>query len=382
MEKIDEIKPPSPYHRNIQEILQIESKYDVEHWYESLKEFTFPTYFLPLFANEAKAICNQYKYRFLKGDKIKENDILLLENVKTRINLAMKQYFGEKPIFLRLSTRSPKDSALDFSNSKTNEKYLQGISEILIKMGISNISLQERMKQSQSEKMDTDYFLSLLSDEESNAILVYLMNATKTTLKVSTSFEALQLLTSSERVVIDIHHMLVYKNCDEKESDLELCKIVLREWVDLNDLDEFRCFFFQKKLTAISQYNFYIYDKSLKENTEYIKQRIYEEFMKLVSYLNVENGVIDFAVQKNRTWLIELNPFNDYKGAGTGGALFFWKEDINIIKNGPLEIRVVEKLIPNCSHRISIFGAENLVVQSLKSILENNSKKNNQCNLF
>ena len=75
--KTEIIEPPvsvSPYHQNIKEKLQVECRYDVEAWYEILKEFTFPTSFLPLSIPEAKAIRSLYKHRFLHGEKLNEKD--------------------------------------------------------------------------------------------------------------------------------------------------------------------------------------------------------------------------------------------------------------------------------------------------------------------
>ena len=380
MEKIN-FEGISPYHKKIKEKLEVECKYDVEYWYDSIKEYTFPTIFLPLFISEAKALRNKYKQQYLHGDSIKENDILCLKKLELRLSESLEIHFKNKPIFLRLSTRSPKDSALDFSNEEKNSLYMKGILNILMTKGVTQSVLEERIKKIKKNYLDVDDYLSLLSSEESNSILVYLMNSTKETLKVTNAIQALELLTSSERVSIDIYHMLVYKDAEVKESEEELCKVVLREWVDIDDLDEFRCFFYQKKLTAISQYNFYIYDKKLIENKEIIKQKINEEFQKVAHRLNVENGVIDFAVQKDKIWIIELNPFNDYKDAGTGGALFSWSNDIEILKNGPLEMRVIEKPDEHSAHRISVFGAENILIQCLKNILAHENNKKN-CKLF
>jgi len=388
--KTEIIEPPvsvSPYHQNIKEKLQVECRYDVEAWYEILKEFTFPTSFLPLSIPEAKAIRSLYKHRFLHGEKLNEKDSQCLENLKDKIDNTLKLQFQNKPIFLRLSTRSPKDSALDFDDAQKNSKYTKGISDVLKGQGITRAKLLDRIKKIPKKTLDIDDYLSLLTPEESNAVLIYLMNATKEVLKITNASQALDLLTSSERVSVDIYQMLVYKNVDEKESEEELCQIVFREWFDIDDLEEFRCFFYGKKLTAISQYNFYVYDKNLTENKESIKEKIYNEFMKISYFLNVENGVIDFAVQKDKVWVIELNPFNDYKGAGTGGALFSWTQDIKVLMEGPLEIRVVEKTLENCSHTIEVFGAEKLLVDILRNLLDQpdklkNSDEKNSCIIF
>jgi hypothetical protein len=58
----------------------------------------------------------------------------------------------------------------------------------------------------------------------------------------------------------------------------------------------------------------------------------------------MEHGVIDFAFEtdennnkdnnnsnNSKIWVIELNPFNNYPGAGTGGSLFNWVNDLKVL---------------------------------------------------
>ena len=158
--------------------------------------------------------------------------------------------------------------------------------------------------------------------------------------------DAIDLLLQSERVFIDLYHLLIFKNSNfEKEENEENLKehlsfIIVREWKIIQEHEEYRCFFFKKKLTAISQYNHYVYYSYLntKEKKESIKNAIEKSFSKIVDRLPVENGVIDYAVQENdNTWIIVLNPFNQH----TGPSLFCWKKDKELLENGGLEIRIV-----------------------------------------
>lgn len=68
-----------------------------------------------------------------------------------------------------------------------------------------------------------------------------------------------------------------------------------------------------------------------------VKLKILKKFEQLKDKLNQDHGVIDFCIDSEQEVLmIELNPFNNYLGAGTGGALFSWENDIEILKKGPL----------------------------------------------
>ena len=80
---------------------------NIENWYSSLKEFTFETKFLEISAETAQSILNCYDDPVGKKftEKDKENLKKLEEEINEIINL-------QKGSFIRLSTRSPKDSAL------------------------------------------------------------------------------------------------------------------------------------------------------------------------------------------------------------------------------------------------------------------------------
>jgi len=50
-------------------------------------------------------------------------------------------------------------------------------------------------------------------------------------------------------------------------------------------------------------------------------------------------------MQDGRVFVVELNPFNNYDNAGTGGSLFQWRGEDRKILDGdrPFEFRILEK---------------------------------------
>lgn len=105
---------------------------------------------------------------------------------------------------------------------------------------------------------------------------------------------------------------------------------------------EFRAFVHKRQLNALSQYCYYQYFADLVSNKLQIQQKILDFFAKIKDLIPHENYVIDFAIVNNdRVLIIELNPFF----GDTGACLFSWREpkDVNIMKNGPFEFRVLEK---------------------------------------
>lgn len=170
-----EPKPISSYHQKIKDKIKFESLYDVESWYDSMKSFTFKTEFMNLKISEGKALRKLYRQRFLSGDPLSETEILCLEQLKKKIDLLINQKFLNHGIFLRLSTRSPKDSALDFSNEKKNEIYRKGILEILRNYNPVYLpSKFEKLLTKEGFETNFESYLNSLSEEESNEILVFL----------------------------------------------------------------------------------------------------------------------------------------------------------------------------------------------------------------
>lgn len=56
--------------------------WNVEDWYDTIKSFTFETYFIPLNVEQGTAILHNYEF-LKKGEKRKftENDEKIMENV-------------------------------------------------------------------------------------------------------------------------------------------------------------------------------------------------------------------------------------------------------------------------------------------------------------
>lgn len=68
----------------------------------------------------------------------------------------------------------------------------------------------------------------------------------------------------------------------------------------------------------------------------------YERFRReVLPKLKFNSFIIDFAIAGNEVQVVELNPFS----RTTGACLFDWIKDKDVIENGPLELRVVEKAL-------------------------------------
>ena len=128
---------------------------------------------------------------------------------------------GWKGLFIRLSTRSPKDAAL------------------------SRLSIVEQLR----KEYDALKLLEEGTTASATSTLLHALYRVSTyILKSNNPGEAIQLLVESKRIQDDLD---VYS----KSASPGTFNFVLREFAAFEPENEFRAFIFKQKLTAITQYN-------------------------------------------------------------------------------------------------------------------------------
>ena len=171
-------------------------------------------------------------------------------------------------------------------------------------------------------------------------------------LRVTTGKAAMELLLNSERVFTDLLEAT-------EAAEVYDTQIIVRQWDSrVEDSFEFRGFVHDNQLTAISQYNHYVYLPEVVCRAEALRNLMTEYWANSVRprLTQVRNYVIDFAVLHGRALpratdgpddssasdvddddtkapsvlVIELNPFQ----STTGPALFHWKRDADILAHG------------------------------------------------
>ena len=108
---------------------------------------------------------------------------------------------------------------------------------------------------------------------------------------------------------------------------------------------EFRVFVYNRKVTAITQYNEYCYFPLLAEQKSAV-QDIILQFVdnELLQRVSLNNLVIDVILVKDghgnlMVKVIEINPFAEFAGTG----LFSWEKDKGtLLGRGALEFRIQE----------------------------------------
>lgn len=284
----------------------------VDRWYAALADVTFRTEFLSLTPDEARAIVSCWEKGF--KNRTSSDPDPDLEDVEVpasltalgeRIDAVLSSLGPGRGAFVKLSTRSPKDSPIALATAR------QAYSKKLATLG-SGLSLNDK--------------LILLAEE---VIL---------SLKVISGREALRLLVSSDRVGEDLEYAL--EPGDDGFSQ-RVCLLV-REWVDIPSWAEFRGFVWDGRLNAIGQYNHLVVFPNIKQHLAAIKSDI-ETFNKSISdRIPLKNYIIDFAWTEDRVYLVEVNPFDGKHVFPASTGLWSWEGDREQMMRGPLELRVRE----------------------------------------
>lgn len=274
----------------------------IDLWYDNLKEFTFPSASVPISRLDAQLIAEYF------SSSSSTNDTTPLppqfDDLIQRIQECMDTTFrGCDRFFVKLSTRSPKDSKTAFRRAVATYK---------------------------------DQIRAQL-DLDENARWTIFTEAMGNATSVSDGRDAVGLLLDSERVAEDLSFGL-------EDSSWSGTQVIVRPWDSRVKLwSEFRGFVWNEQLNCLGQYYHPLFFSCLQsaEINDIIKSDCLDLFnaMKAKGTLPVANALIDFAwFGPGQVMLIEINPLSETLGcfpASTG--LFDWEKDRSLIQRPKAE---------------------------------------------
>ncbi|CAF1058351.1 unnamed protein product [Rotaria sordida] len=292
-EKINEqlLCPDSDTYRKMMNETQFEYYYDI------IKQWTFPSVILSMNEDDIRALHNGhllFKNSSLDDDDKKTEECFQQYPQLFKLSNAIDTCDIQRPIFVRLSTRSPKDAILLLNKEKFKRLFQKVLNEM--------------------EPDDTS---------ERNRRLIALDETSIRLLAVNNGFHAIQLLLASERIQ------------DDLISGLSLNLIIRQFIIDRRNLkSEFRAFIYKHQLTALTQYNEYIFDKNLFKKKDFILKSIKDFFQNehILERIPYENFILDLILIENeynnyQIFICEINPLAEFAGTG----LFSWLNDRNIL---------------------------------------------------
>ena len=190
--------------------LKFLEEFSCKNWLEDLKELTFETKEIDISFDQLKEIVNHHSSDLDQNQtrNLIENS-LILKKLNERIDKAIEELNqnkeeNERKVFLRMSTRSPKDAS--YHNQTTKNLFL-------------------------------NYLSSTSKTPSVNDALKILVQSSKDSLKMNKGEQFMHLLLTSERIWQDF---LVMINFGEKKENLT--NLYVRKWSDFEIWREFRVF--------------------------------------------------------------------------------------------------------------------------------------------
>jgi len=287
------------------QVYQFWDEYNVESWYSQISGYTFKTV-ISAIPKEIAEIFASGPFRDTEKYQILPIMVKLQNEIDQLITKLVEDYhLPSRKVFIRLSTRSPKDALL-LNESLIDNHILQPL--------VTHI---------------TDW-----NDKNEIAQVIWVGMAKG--MAVTSGREAIQLCLQSSRVRDDCLRFL------ERGEDYAM-NIIIREWVDIPIRYEFRAFITHKRINCISQYFNNCYFKDVVTNKDLILTGILSLWEEVKEKLSFNHGIVDFALSEDlmQAYIIECNPLDIL----TGPALFDYTADWEIITGtAPFEFRIVSEL--------------------------------------
>eukprot|EP00939_MAST-03C_sp_MAST-3C-sp1_P001221 g1221.t1 len=296
------------------------------------KGLTFKSYFVDIKPSEAQVIIAFYETWVKEGKKSSFASSVpkSLVPLSKRIDDTIQKYLKHSGAFVKLTTRSPKDSPIAVCEC----------AETLRKTATSD-------------------------EPDLNERLATTANAIKDSLHVHSGREALLHFLYSNRIYEDLCGSLAqmkggkYYDDEGKGSSFEQ-QIAVREYVRIPIDSEFRAFVWKGKLCAASQYHYHTFFKSIVAGRDAIAadiKRFFEVFHPIVSAPSRDDDgnalppltsyTCDIGRLKggSKMILVEVNPFDGWFGTLEGSTcLFDWTDDrAQLTGLNDFELRVREK---------------------------------------
>ena len=341
----------------------------VDEWYDNLTDITFPSAFVSLSDFEAQVIIDNWvryhEYETTedktqtKKERNKPTEIIPVEldDLINRIDDTIKGNFGpetkyKNKVFVKLSTRSPKDSFTIFQNALNafHEKLQQTKrNNIIDTVGAGGTIHVESSSSRSSINYDNNNILEETSTtnkiESTNDRLCIFSDLMIQHSAVKNGKEAVTIMLDSYRVVEDLRE--AYSK--DKESKGDKISIVIRGWDDrITPSCEFRGFVWNKELTCVGQYWHHLFyphlqDKKLQDQISSELLDFYEKNIK--TSMPVPCAMLDLVyLGPGEIILVEINPLTDGLGSFPGSTgLFDYEEDV-LQGKAPFEFRVCTKV--------------------------------------
>lgn len=283
----------------------------VDNWYEKIKDKTFYSHFTPIHPAEAKALIQHWETIGSKSNEPVSDIPDELQDLVDRVDRIISAHFSEySGVFVKLSTRSPKDSKTIFRKAEA----------------------------AFHDRLDEHGNVSGWTTSKENARLIAFSEEMAKANAVTNGRDAVTILLDSWRIAEDL--MYAFED-GKKEHSVSL---VIRGW-DARILPkcEFRGFVWDCQLTCVGQYWHSLYYPDLFDQKDRIGQDLLTFFKTIQDSLPVPTAMLDLAwLGPGDVVLIEVNPLMEGLGSfkGSTGLFDYYGDADTLMGKNPFEIRV------------------------------------------
>jgi hypothetical protein len=304
-----------------------------ERYYPSIQKWSFPTAFRNLKPATLQALIHaheDWEKRHVKRGWVEAFPVL--NELAAEIEEAKKE-LGAKDIFVRLSSRSPKDAALSHQRIDS-----------LFKAELRDLEDFDRLAQTD----EPETLIAMIDNRKLHA----LYRATTVALRTNTGVDAVTLLVESKRIQEDLRRAV-----QKPDEDMPF-KVVIREFRQFPVELELRAFVKDGKLTALTQYNEMVFFPALLYKHNLIQETIIDFWKEHVSpVVKLKDYALDLVLiprsstpedpyMELKPFIIEINPLAEFTGSG----LFKWEiaHDNEVLRGvRPFEFRILTHALQN-----------------------------------
>jgi len=223
----------------------------------------------------------------------------------------------------------------------------------------------QKMQQTKRPKKKKFYFPFLINNSkekqsQKNDIMACIFEAHISSLKLSNAHEVLETLLSSDRVMNDEIPLAL-----EHSKRIWNKHIVIRQWCPIPIQYELRGFVYNNTLTGLCQYYDEVFYPELLEHKDLIQKIVLDFFdsVKDLIPINPKEYVLDMIVDldHHRALIVEINPFGQPDGMGTGTVMFNLKNETDeeiLFGKKPFEFRIETKPMSEEKFANMIGGSE------------------------
>lgn len=294
----------------------------IDSWVEKAASETFKTAMVPIEEAEARAIIKHWREVKSKESILEDGSegvpaevLPLAAKIEEAMRTSFSKEVNETGFFVKLSTRSPKDSHTVFRKAAAA-------------FGKRVAAKGGKLSAEATETAEDNARLIAFSEENVRACVV------------RSGEEAIRILCDSYRVAEDLMYAF-----DEGEKAVSVSVIIRAYDSRILPHTEFRAFVWGGRLSCVGQYWHSLYYPQLEAQREDIIRDCQALFERIKGALPVPQAMLDIAWlgPGKETILIEVNPLAEGLGSFKGSTGLFDYEEPTLRGEAPFELRLRSK---------------------------------------